>query len=121
MWITFVGCVLVGVEGEKQLSFALVQTIRKLKTDDPLKLIFDGFDTRLQYLCSFYDGETPSAATFSNHKSKISAILQVLLLLHTFQSRLCPRKFALSWRLASFSQLDTFPCSQQAQEFLLPL
>lgn len=28
------------------------------------------FDTRLQFLCGFYDGNTPSAGTFSNHKSK---------------------------------------------------
>lgn len=104
----------------KQLSFALLQTIQKLKSDDPLKIIFDAidwsfipslvenfyspqgneaynpisifkcfllpylgeaqsmndvakklkFDTRLQYLCGFFDGNTPSAGTFSNHKSK---------------------------------------------------
>lgn len=28
------------------------------------------FDTRLQFLCGFYDDNTPSAGTFSNHKSK---------------------------------------------------
>lgn len=104
----------------KQLSFALLQTIKNLKPTDPLKVMFESidwsfipplvekfyspqgneaynpvsifkcfllpylgegqsmndvakklrFDTRLQYLCGFYDGNTPSAGTFSNHKSK---------------------------------------------------
>ncbi len=103
-----------------QLSFALLQTIEKLKSTDMLKLVFDSidwsfiqplvekfyspqgneaynpvsifkcfllpylgeaqsmndvanklkFDTRLQYLCGFLDGNTPSPGTFSNHKAK---------------------------------------------------
>ena len=105
---------------KRQLSFALSQTIQRIKPNDPLNIIFDlmdwsfipplvekfyspqgneaynpvsifkcfllpylgeaksmndaserlKFDTRLQFLCEFYDGNTPSAGTFSNHKSK---------------------------------------------------
>lgn len=105
---------------KRQLSFALLRAVQKMKPDDPLKIIFDfidwsfipplveksyssqgneaynpvsifkcfllpyfgearsmndvaeklKFDTRLQLLCGFYDGNTPSAGTFSNHKSK---------------------------------------------------
>jgi len=105
---------------KKQISFALIRAIQKIKPNDPLKVIFDSidwsfipplvekfyspkgneaynpisifkcfllpylgeaksmndvskrlkFDTRLQFLCGFYDGNTPSAGTFSNHKSK---------------------------------------------------
>jgi len=105
---------------KKQLSFALLPAIQKIKSNDPLKIVFDSidwsfilplvdkfyspkgneaynpvsifkcfllpylgeansmndvakrlkFDTRLQFLCGFYDGNTPSAGTFSNHKSR---------------------------------------------------
>ncbi|OYD16138.1 hypothetical protein CH333_04110, partial [candidate division WOR-3 bacterium JGI_Cruoil_03_44_89] len=105
---------------KKQLSFALLRAVQKIKPDDPLKIVFDfidwsfipplvekfyssqgneaynpvsifkcfllpyfgearsmndvaeklKFDTRLQFLCGFYDGNTPSSGTFSNHKSK---------------------------------------------------
>lgn len=105
---------------KKQLSFALSQAVQRIKSNDPLKIIFDlidwsfipplvekfyspqgneaynpvsilkcfllpylgeaksmnnvaerlNFDARLQFLCGFYDSNTPSAGTFSNHKSK---------------------------------------------------